>query len=456
VAELLRRQNDLAVLRIRLHRAGGWARGSERSTVAFEFQTGSGAAEQLGEVPVSALGLGKTLTGAERQQAFALPATIAGQVAAAAVGQPTLWLEFPSPTGYLRLVPWEGLLAPHLNAAVLRLPYFALLPRAAGRTFQLAVVASAARAKEPFDAVDLIGALLDAVFGPDVRVHVFCDAESYGEVSHMLDQHERVQIYDPAHAAEFDLPRRTRQIEARDEVQNPWLRWVARELRARALDGIHFIAHGYYAQDRGAIALASSPLVNTDRQYARFVGAAELGAFLTATGAWTVGFTGPVFNFAPLGLRELADSLAQTRPLHVLHHESQPETDELREAYGLMRSTEPRPAPRLRNSALWVHPHLVSEPYETAAGHDAWLDDAGRTVLLGSSTEEALAGEETPTWVAAGTRAIEQIHGGLLGSLAADRSPPLDAVSGADVEFALREAADLLDRHVRAAKDPSA
>jgi hypothetical protein len=193
-------------------------------------------------------------------------------------------------------------------------------------------------------------------------------------------------------------------------------------------------------------------------RYGRFVGSAELCAFLTSAGAWTVGFTGPPHNFAPLGLQELADSLAQTRPMHVLHHEAASPTDlaEVRAAHELMHAAEPRPAPALRASALWVHPHLVSEPCEPTAGADAWLDDAGRTVLLGASTEAAMSAEITPAWVAAGTRVIEQIHGGLLGAFGADRSPPLDAVSTADVESALRSAADLLDRHVRAAGGDSA
>lgn len=452
MAELLRRANDLSVLRIRLHRSGGRARESALPIVAFEYQRGLDDPQDVGRASVSDIGLAKSLSGAERPDNFSLPQDVGRLIAGAAAGDPTLWLEFPPPCGYLRLVPWEHLLAPMLDAAVLRLPYFALLPRAADRAFELAVVASAARAKLPFDAVNLISAFLDGVAGIDADVHVFCDADCYwGGVSRAFAQRPRVHVHDPNRAAEFDLPRRTSRIEGRDEVRNPWLQWVMLELEGRALDGVHFITHGYYAQDRGAIALASSPLINTDRQYARFVGAAELGAFLTATGAWSVGFTGPDYNFAPLGLRELADSLAQTRPLHVLHNEGE---QGLRDAYELILAAGSRPAPRLPNGELWVHPHVVVRPEARVPGGDAWLDDAGRTLVLGSSTEEVLASGPTPSWIAAGTRAIEQIHGGLLGPLAADQSPPLASASGADIESALREAADLLDRYVRAAQEP--
>jgi hypothetical protein len=461
MAELLRRENDLAVLRIRLERQtdrrtqAATSRGE--STVAFEFQAGEQDAQPLGRMPVSQIGLGKPLQGSEREPAFTVPGDLVPELQRMIEGDRTLWLEFPRSCGHLPLVPWEALLSPALERPVLRLPYFALLPRAAGRSLEVAVVVSAPRAKARFDSKAMLDALVEGLRGAtDVpaRVHAFADADEHGR---LVDAYGAdVTVHDPQRAEQFDLPRAKREISTVAEVRNPWLLWVLQELGHRAIDAVHFVCHGYYAQEHGAIALASSPLVNTDRNYSRLVGAAELNAFLTAAGAWSVGFTGPPSNFAPIGLRKLADSLAQTRPLHVLSHEgSDPAAvGEVGAAYALMLARRSRRAPALRQSALWVHPQVVSEErYEVGGSpEDAWLDDAGQTLLLGTETEKALDAEATPSWVAASTRAIEQVHGELLGRLGETRSPPLEAVSSDEVERALNVAAELLERHVRAAE----
>jgi hypothetical protein len=225
------------------------------------------------------------------------------------------------------------------------------------------------------------------------------------------------------------------------------------ELDGRAIDAAHFICHGYYAGEHGAIALASSPLAGAGATYSRFIGAGELSGFLTAVGAWAVGLTGPEHNYAPVGLRDVADNLAQTRPLHVVVHEigEDPQLDEVAAAYGLMFALEPRPAPLLGASALWVHPKLVAEPRPPAPSElagDQWLDRDAGTALFGSATKEALYGEVTPTWVASSARVIEQAQGDLLGPLGATRSRVLEAASPEDVAEALRAAAGLLERHV--------
>jgi hypothetical protein len=459
MAELLRRENDLAVLRIRLERQTRRRTQATTprvdSTVAFEFQAGEQDAQPLGRTPVTQVGLGKPLRGSERAPAFSAPDDVVQGLRRMIDGDRTLWLEFPRSCGHLPLVPWEALLSPALERPVLRLPYFALLPRAAGRSLEIAVVLSAPRAKAPFDSRAMLDALVEGLRGAtDVpaHVHVFADLDEYGS---LVDAYGAdVMVHDPQRAEQFDLPRPRREISTVAEVRNPWLLWVLQQLDHRAVDAVHFVCHGYYAQEHGAIALASSPLVNTDRNYSRFVGAAELSAFLTAAGAWSVGLTGPPSNYAPIGLRKLADSLAQTRPLHVLSHEgSDPDAvGEVGAAYALMLARQSRPAPALHHSAMWVHPQVVSEErYDVGrSAEDAWLDDAGQTRLLGTETEKALDADATPSWVAASTRAIEQIHGELLGRLGETRSPPLEAVSSDDVERALNAAAEVLERHVRA------
>jgi hypothetical protein len=473
MAAILRRENDLAVLRVSLDRRGitsgvsldrrgitsrrdeGTTYG-ESSAVA-EIQFGTDAPMPAGRAPVSALGLGDRVGGYERPEMFRLPDELLQAVRAflAADDRP-LWLELPEPCGYLRLVPWETLLTATLDRPVLRLPYFSLLPQAARDTLEVAVCASSPRAKAAFDVTDaliryveIVGRTLDRKW----RVHVFADVDQYHHLEQEWQDRAHIVVHNPNNAESFELPERAPKIGIGANIRNPWLLWILKELGGRAVDVVHFICHGYFADDRGAIALASSPLVNTDATYSRFVGAPELGGFLTAAGAWSIGLTGPDNNFAPLGLREVADSLAQTRPLHVLAHEAgeDPQFAEIEAAYRLMFTTLPRPAPLLRASALWVHPNLVAgarSPAPPELTGDQWLDEQGSTALLGPETKRVLHGELTPAWVAASARVIEQVQGDLLGPLGTTRSQLLERASPEDVEQALRSAANLLEQHV--------
>jgi hypothetical protein len=462
MAELLGPANGLTVLRIGLDRSGsGPAR--REPLVTFELVAGTQEAVPLGRLPASELGVRRELAGWERPNDFKPPGAIADRLRNLLEPGRALWLEFPPPSGQLRLLPWEALLGELVAVPVLRLPYFGLLPRGAGRSTDVAVVASSPRAKEGFDCVAAIEALVPRLVATQraTHVHVFADLDAYAALRERFAgaEHDSVTVHDPQGAMQFAVPRRARTVTTTAGIRNPWLLWIREELRGRALDGLQFICHGYYADGRGALALASSPLVNSDEHYSRFVGAAELCAFLSATGAWSLALVGPPANFAPVGLLELADSVAQTRPLHVLRHEAAFEADVngLAEGLDLVFANTPRPAPVLPTTALWVHPQLVAGTHEVAVpGADELLDATGRTALLGSATEEALDADATPAWIAAGTRALEQVHGEFLGSLGRGPGGSPAEPPSTDVEDALRTAADLLDRHVRAAKGEDA
>jgi hypothetical protein len=467
MANILRRENDLTVLRISLDRRGvEEGRGRTRhpeSAIVVEVQVGTDDPVRGGRVPVSAIGLHDPVLGNERPAQFRLPDEVLQGPLSDLVGdQGAVWLEMPAPCGHLRLVPWEALLTEALSRPVLRLPYFSLLPQASREPLEVAVCASSPRAKTGFDATGMLIRYVDAV-GRAVHqrrmVHIFADVDQYYPLIQEWQGQSDIVVHDPHAAEQFELPERTPEIGTGANVRNPWLLWMLDELGDRALDAVHFICHGYFAVDRGAIALASSPLVNTDATYSRFIGAAELGSFLITTGAWSIGLTGPEHNYAPLGLREVADSLAQTRPLHVVAHEAgeDPQLDEIEAAYGLMFATDPRPPPLLRASALWVHPKLVVEARQPATEQlagDQWLDEEGGTTLLGSATKQALHGEVTPAWVAASARVIEQAQGDLLSPLGTTRSRVLETASHEDVATALRVAANLLERHVIADSTP--
>ena len=467
MADILRRENDLTVLRISLDRRGTeeemHSTRHPQSAIVVEIQVGTDAPVIGGRIPMSAIGLLDRVRGNERPTQFRLPdELLLGPAADLVSDQGPLWLEIPTPSGHLRLVPWEALLTEAFGRPVLRLPYFSLLPQASREPLEVAVCASSPRAKTGFDATGMLVRYVDAVgraVNQKRKVHIFADIDQYRRLIQDWQGRPDIVVHDPQTTEQFELPERTPEIGIGANVRNPWLLWMLDELGDRALDAVHFICHGYFSVDRGAIALASSPLVNTDATYSRFIGAAELGSFLISTGAWAIGLTGPDHNYAPLGLREVADSLAQTRPLHVLAHEAgeDPQLDELEAAYGLMFATNPRPPPLLRASALWVHPNLVAEARPSAPNQLAgnqWLDEEGGTALLGPATKQALHGESTPAWVAASARVIEQVQGDLLGPLGTTRSQVLETASPEDVATALRVAANLLERHVIADSTP--
>ena len=464
MADILRRENDLTVLKISLDRRGidenrSTTRRAEPAIVV-EVQIGTDDPVRCGRVPVSAIGLSDQVSGNERPAQFHLPDELLnGPLSDLGTDDGALWLELPEPSGYLRLLPWEALLTRALGRPLLRLPYFSLLPHATREPLELAVCASSPRAKTGFDATGMLILYINAVrraIHQRRKVHVFADAEQHYHLTREWPDEPEVIVHDPRTAEPFELPERTTMISTGATIGNPWLLWMLDELGGQAVDAVHFICHGYFAVDRGAIALASSPLVDVDASYGRFIGAAELGSFLTSTGAWSVGLTGPEYNYAPLGLREVADSLAQTRPLHIVAHEAgeDPNFDEIEAAYRLMFAPDPQPPPLLRASALWVHPNLVADsrqPVHQQVADDRWLDEEGSTALLGSATRQALHGDTTPAWVAASARVIEQAQGDLLSPPGTTRSRVLETATSGDVAAALQVAADLIERHVIAA-----
>jgi hypothetical protein len=462
--------DELVVLRIHLDRRGATPGGRtdpkdpSASAAVFELVRGGNTPVRVTAVPVAALGIGQGVRGDQRAHEFRMPPEVVPALADQIGSVNALWLEIPAPHGYLRLVPWEQLLAP-LGVPVLRLPYFALRPgNVGGSTREIAVVASTPQAKEWFPLHVLIGRyvglvqnVLDEALGTAALIHVFADRSWNDLLRETFSGRADVVVHDQAGAAKFARPTRTRAVGTGNKVSNPWLRWVLEKLAGRAVDAVQFICHGYYAGGRGAIALAVSPIDDDDPDISRFIGAPELATFLTTAGAWAVGLTGPRGNFSPVGLLELADRLASTRPIHVLAHDSEldPELHDLEQAYPAMLAAEPLPhAPRIGNGALWVHPNLVGEarpsPIQAPASAAARLDDTGRTGLLGAATERALAAPSTPAWVAACARVLEQIQGDLLNPLGAPGGQAATAAPS-EVANALRFAADLLDRHVLAA-----
>jgi hypothetical protein len=427
MAEILKRQFDLFVLRLALDTA------VDPPAVLWTIE----ASEQhqritVDEWPTSAwhLGLPERLESRATKYAgytFSVPDACVQRLGAAlqAREQPgaPLWIHLARPTGYLRFVPWEALLQPALGVPILRLPEFLVgSPRTLARRLHVVVCASMPRAKDSFDVVEhvdgVVGAVISAL-GDRVRFDVFSEAD------YDLPLRQRwaarglgedvVRQHDPASAQDYAVPERGAAIRDQpDRLENPWLLWMRDRLRGRAMDVVHLLCHGVVSGQVPAISFSESPLRNEDARMARFVGAHELLTFSTQVGAWSTVFTSPSRNYSEMGLRGLAHTMAQLRPGPVVHHDLPRDGDlsALRGAYAFLHGPQPVPPPASPSLIVYCHPSQVSDRERAAARVRSALPDeveeAADALCAEGLTRAGEAELDRPSWVAAANRFVEQ------------------------------------------------
>jgi hypothetical protein len=475
MAMLLRQVNDLAVLRIRLAHgherslAALQARPSEPSaaTAELELQLGNDAPIPLASCPTSELGIGydtAALAGVDavRELPPRLKAAIA-EWRAVLGSRSSVWLEFPTPSGYLTSLPWEQWLVPVVGRAVLRLPYFALRPRSAVETLDVVLCASSPTVRSQFPADDLVrlaGAIADLV-PREVTLHLFTDSVAYPDVRHRAaDLPARVFVYDPADARRYEPAGPEAELDDSHDVTNPWLLWIRDALGGRSADVVHFLCHGYLFGDRGALVFASSPLLRSGREYSGCVGVGQVSALMTQLGAWSFAVSGPAHNYSQTALRQLGDGVARSGPSYVLVHDarSDPGFADAGAMYGFlypsMSSGYPPPAPAV---TCWAHPQLVEEfpaISDSTSPGAGLLGEDGSSSVFEPETEQAIASQGTPAWLASSTRLIERAQASWLNASAAEEDG-VPSVSATDAEVALHNVTELLERHVRAERGVS-
>jgi hypothetical protein len=386
MAEILKRQYDLFVLKIEL----------DTSTEEFSIRCRVEGSVQH-EVKVVAewtcaaheIGLPERLN---RQQTrfegypFQLPDSFMDKIGKAVEQRKEtaapVWLHLVKPYGYLGLIPWERLLQSHLGVPMLRLPDFLKRPaRDTATSLDVVLCSSLPRAKASFPMVEYVertARLILDVVPRRTRLHVFIDHEWYSNLRDRLEAGgllgEQLQIHDPSQAPDYTIPERSTNIQDRPtRVQNPWLLWMRDVLGGRSVDAVHFICHGFMAGDVGALAFSESPVRNEDTRMARFVGPQELLTFFTHIGAWSATFSSPEHNYSEMGLRALADRLAQMRPGPLMHHEIKADASlaALTHAYNFLYGPLHQPPPASPALFTYCHPARVAE----AAGHAATASD---------------------------------------------------------------------------------
>jgi len=459
MAEKLKRQYDLLALRVAMDLSG------DVPQVGIKLQGRSDG--QLGLVAVwaieaAAIGLPERL---ERScttyqgVSFEFPSEILDSLKAVMADSEysdrPLWLHLAKPIGYLNLVPWEQLLQPALNTPILRLPDFvANPPRESMQSLEVALCGSVPTAKAAFTAVDHLAGMAQHLLNTVPRrttVHIFCDADLFSGVSQRVASmglHD-VHVHDPAEAESFAPAERQYALTDRsNRVRNPWLLWMREALSGRSVDMVHFLTHGYISRDSGALAFAESPLENQDNRIARFVGASELLAFFTQVGAWCAAFSSPEYNYSEMGLRLLADSIAQMRPGPVLHHEMRLDEDSvaLVGAYRFLFGRGGAQPPNSQALFTYCHPSLLEQPKRVVrrkrrAIRGGPLPPLQPEDMISDVYQQA---ESVPSWLGSSQRYLEQRRSDVKQmkqqeETSSDRSAPTPIDNAQVIEDTLRQ-----------------
>jgi hypothetical protein len=471
MAEPLKQQHNLVVLQLSLDRSSsspssvGYAIFDLKVSDTTVFKTKADCAE---------MGLPKSLREAREylyeEPAYSIPDIIVqglqkklSEVLDA--GTP-LWLQLTNDCGILVIVPWERLLQPLLRVPLFRQPYFALKPFSPSSS-SLNIVLCASTPVEKLvipveDLLDrLIGRLLETVQREVVVIHVFADAVVYPGLQSVLQDRiaskndRSVWLYDPTAApTSTSAVSSTIMQETPGYLENPWLHWMLESLKGCSADVVHFLCHGDFSTDQGALAFAASPASNRDRKWAQFVGAQQLTSFLTHLGASTVGFSPPERDFSTAGLRLLADQLAHLRVGTILLHEVKRDVlfNTVAQAYSLIFDDMRDKVPSSPALAFYCHPGQVKQiaPQPGDVDQESLLNQY--TLAKGETLQILESKETTPSWIASSQRYLEQSVADLVSTEPLASSSTLSPMQHG-VGEALSFLSDSIMRHASSAND---
>jgi hypothetical protein len=431
MAEFLKRLYDLLDLKVTLDTSG------REPVVVCELEaTSTGVTRRVNcwTFPPAAFGLSESQDmGRSRAAAtpFRLPDQFAEQLREQLAGVGVsgapgvwgpLWLHLARPYGYLGLVPWAQLLREKgISMPILRLPEFVVRPpRETPSTLDVLLWASTPAAKPEFDLLGYLGTVVRQApkeVPRRVTFHVFTDAQWYGELRQRWQAEnllgDSVILYDPADASGLPVP--PREVPTTDpsgSVENPWFLWMHKALQGRSVDVVHFVGHGYFSRECPALAVAEGPLRNRDEEQARFIRPAQLNTFLTLVGAWVFACSSPEHNFSELGLRHLANTLAQLRPGAVLFHDlsRDPQGTELEQVYRFLFSPPPQSPGAWSSLFLYCQPYQVGQAETRASSRGTGSQGAPPVVPepADAALELFTQAQNVPAWLAATQRYVEQ------------------------------------------------
>ncbi|MER5326909.1 hypothetical protein [Streptosporangium roseum] len=326
-----------------------------------------------------------------------------------------LWLHLVKPYGALGAVPWERFVQPEVGVPFLRLPDALPEPQRSISRFRVALCAAASSERELRSSRPSVSMVARALFdgvGTMLRLHVFAEQEDEAEMRAVLQDLPKsvLTIHPPPPPSEAE--------QKPHSAGNPWLLWIQREMAGRGLDAVHLIAHGCALGNEGGILTGSRPGMSGS-QFPQVAQSRELRDFLTQTGALIVGFTRPDGNYSDYGLWRLVDELGSLRAGPVLLHDprdllhdlgDEERADDLAQSYKFLSATAPAHPPASPNLVLFAQPGQIA---------DLDLSQTPEKVVApllppSPAVKELFARGETPGWLSAAQRFIEQSEAELI------------------------------------------
>ncbi len=353
-----------------------------------------------------------------------------------------LWLHLVKPYGSLGAVPWERALVPVIGRPLLRLPDVLPEPSRSTSTFVVALVATAPAPEgappAPLLVTPVAQALVDGL-GPRLHLHVFADDGTQAEVERALEPLGIARL-------EVHRPRVERRGSGDSDLRNAWLRWVRDDLAGRSLDAVHFLVHGTSLGTHGAVLTPLQP--SLDRAYPVPVEASDLEAFLNRVGALVVGFTRLPDNWSDYGLRLVADDLGSRRAGPVVLHDPalDPGYEAMAGCYAFLADPAPGRAPVSPGLQLYAQPRQVADESTSLPPTDRGSADLSPSAAVQAHFDR----DETPAWLAAAQRYLEQQEAQVMRfeSESRSRTPTAAEVAHFDgVAAAVRKARGVIDKH---------
>jgi hypothetical protein len=357
-----------------------------------------------------------------------------------------IWLSLVLPYGYLPMVPWESLLQPVFQTPLLRLPHLPLKPLMPSESLDVIICIARDTTCSLEEIARQLKAKISSHRGRITRLYIFGGKELQPMLERVKQDFESprlpITFYDPAAAPDYRTARR----DCNPMLQNPWLIWMQWALEKKSADLAYFIADGSLSRAQSFLHFSSSPLKDVDPNWGADVGVEELSLFLNQVGCWSTGFSASSEAYGSASLRMLQEDLAHVRPgpiflydsvtdpgciglsaaleflygvrnapppsssaLSLFCHPSRTETSYFADALSVLPvwlRANPLVIPLLNKASSWIP--TVQRGLDILSSNDAMRDLLNSFTLASRASAALLSKENTPAWLVAAQRTLEQ------------------------------------------------
>lgn len=368
-----------------------------------------------------------------------------------------LWLQLAEPFGYLALVPWERLLRNLFNVVVVRLPTLTLTRRKPRNSLQVAVLVAvpdehrhselrtslhakrvsamtraprskqlagppedrvspeagarhlkSGRQRADFSALEvdrLVRAVLRGSPRRNTTVHVVATPWIYHDLRKLwrAESWQNVVLHDPN-----ALRERVQASKGAESLQPPWLRLLKEAQAGEQADVVHLLCHAHVSDSKARLVLAD-PLKSSIDVSSRYVSLPVLVSTLDEIGAWSLCLTSPTGSGMAAQMRYFGCRMAELRPgpTLVTDLDRDPGCAEVEAGYRFLYSPKPIAPPPLEYGMVACEPNRAAVNLAQAVSLTREVTAPDGVTPQGAAAE-LMAADNTPIWLAAAQRFIEQ------------------------------------------------